>query len=465
MAGKMTPSAPNRRVPLLAEGILLAGATILAVCAGAVCETVELVDGQQVKGKVTQNTTATVVIQLSPTQTFSLPKQLVQRIWRDDETPPPPFKGDGKGIPSQIQAYPRMPDPKDAYPTISVQREAQVAALTDELLKLPTPQARAARLASLPKADANLMPHATTVERWLDPNRRFPQAAGKAVLIDLPWKGANERAVAYVGVPADYDPLKRAWPLVIALHGTEDAPLAIATHFKGVVSEGNCILFAPRTTDGRDFWTSPAQWANIRAGIGLLADHYRIDPRRIAICGGSGGGMGTWGLATRYPELFRAAGSFSGMPGVSPSAMGRLKNVPFYILHGRSDHIPIAGPREMVAAMRKAGIEPTYVEYDGNHFPPRDEIRKIRLWIQSAPPKADLSPRPAVLRFILESQQAKPLPAPPPPPTTQPATRPATRRSPPAEANSVVNTPRPDRIADIADGGRRRGAIRKMPDR
>ena len=58
------------------------------------------------------------------------------------------------------------------------------------------------------------------------------------VKIDLPWKGANERAIANLGVPPGYDPRKGEYPLVIALHGTDDTPNAITSHFKAVGRAG-----------------------------------------------------------------------------------------------------------------------------------------------------------------------------------------------------------------------------------
>jgi len=135
--------------------------------------------------------------------------------------------------------------------------------------------------------------------------------------IDLPCQGANPWAIAVIGVPKDYDPTKQAWPVVFSLHGTDDTPDASVTHSRLVLEHG-CFLIAPRTLHKLDFWYHPNDRENLDRILGHLADHYRIDPRRIVLTGGSGGGMGTWGLTLLDPELYCAAASHSGMPPAAP---------------------------------------------------------------------------------------------------------------------------------------------------
>ena len=379
-------------------------ATLILAARPARAETVQLVDGRLIKGKVTGQNEKFVWVRLGKWSVAKFDRRAVRRIYQDGEKVepiPPPLN-------PRLRGRTTWPRP---YPTIPVKREAEIVKRVGAVLAGEDAAARAKRLAALPEADRALVPPIETLERWLAAPRKYPKAAGRPHRIKLPWQGKNPRAVAVVGVPRGYDPRQQAWPLVIALHGTEDNPDASVSHKKGVLGHG-CFLVAPRTLDPRHFWYHPDEWRNLRRLLGHLADHYRIDPRRIVCSGGSGGGMGTWGIVTLHPEVFCAAASSAGMPPISPSAVTRLRHVPFFILHGKKDFIPVEGPRRMHAAMVRHRIEHVYVEHEGGHFPSREQSGRLREWVQKAPPKRDASPRPALLGFIREAAGAKPLPAP-----------------------------------------------------
>jgi predicted esterase len=388
---------PTRRSSLLTALVCLAALSAFG-------ETVQLKNGKLIKGKVTGSNAKYFWIKTGQWSVTKVSRNSVYRIYGDGakvEPVPPPVN-------PRLRSAKNWPIP---YPTITVAREQKVTALEDRIVKAGTGDERAKLYNAAPKADRELLPSLETIERWLAAPRKYPKAAGRAVKIDLPWKGKNPRAIAIVGVPRGYDPTKRAWPVVIALHGTDDTPDAIVSHMKGVLRK-DCFLIGPRTTNKVHFWYNTEEWQNVRRIVGHLADHYRIDPRRIVCCGGSGGGMGTWGLTTLHPEVFCAGASSAGMPPIGQSAVTRLKHVPFFIMHGKNDHIPVAGPRRMHAAMTKAGVPHIYLEHDGGHYPNAAQSKRMREFVQQAPPKGNLSPRPALLRFIQEARAARPLAAP-----------------------------------------------------
>ena len=98
--------------------------------------------------------------------------------------------------------------------------------------------------------------------------------------------------------------------------------------------------------------------------IEALCNEHRIDKDRIYLTGVSMGGYGTWDLVSRRPELFAAAIPFSG--GGDPAQAEKLAKLPIWAFHGDADPlVRIERPRDMIAAIKKAGGEPKYTEYKG----------------------------------------------------------------------------------------------------
>ena len=98
--------------------------------------------------------------------------------------------------------------------------------------------------------------------------------------------------------------------------------------------------------------------------IDTVASEYRIDKDRIYLTGVSMGGYGTWDLVARRPELFAAAIPVCG--GGDPAQAEKLAKLPIWAFHGDADPlVPVERPRDMIAAIKKAGGEPKYTEYKG----------------------------------------------------------------------------------------------------
>lgn len=92
-----------------------------------------------------------------------------------------------------------------------------------------------------------------------------------------------------------------------------------------------------------------------------------VDKGRIYVIGLSMGGMGTYDLAVRYPQIFAAAIPICGT--VNPVRLPAAVDVKFRIYHGDADNIvPVEGSRQAYKALKEAGAEVEYIEFPGvNH--------------------------------------------------------------------------------------------------
>lgn len=98
--------------------------------------------------------------------------------------------------------------------------------------------------------------------------------------------------------------------------------------------------------------------------INDLATTYPIDKNRIYIIGISMGGIATYDLACRYPELFAAAVPICGA--VNPDRLSEARNVNFLIFHGEDDEeIPAICSREAYKTLSAAGAKVEYIEFAG----------------------------------------------------------------------------------------------------
>jgi predicted peptidase len=188
--------------------------------------------------------------------------------------------------------------------------------------------------------------------------------------------------------PLDYQEGKK-YPLVVLLHGSgergndNEAQLVHGTYV--FLEEANrkkypCFVLVPQCPKN-------GQWASYRreggklSGLQLapeptrpaklvnelmaqLSQKYSIDQSRLYITGISMGGFGTFDFISRNPEKFAAAAPVCG--GGDIAQAGLIREVPIWIFHGADDPVvPAALSRDMTAALRKAGGNPTYTEYPG----------------------------------------------------------------------------------------------------
>ena len=194
-------------------------------------------------------------------------------------------------------------------------------------------------------------------------------------------QGANEVMPYRVYVPTTYSALKAA-PLVIALHGlggTEDAFFDQYTQLPPKLAEQHgFLLAAPLGYRPDGFYGSPIMGATDAASrrrseysekdvlevLRLMKAAYNVDESRIYLMGHSMGAIGTWALGAKHPQIWAALVPFSGTG--SPALADAMKGIPQFVVHGDADNtVNVSGSRNMVAALKKAGADVTYVEVAG----------------------------------------------------------------------------------------------------
>jgi predicted esterase len=101
----------------------------------------------------------------------------------------------------------------------------------------------------------------------------------------------------------------------------------------------------------------------------LVTEEYGADRSRTFLAGHSMGSGGTWHLAARYPERWRAIAPMSG-PFVDAKEypFDRLRQVPILMTEGTQAEPSLAGSRALARFLQAdGGFRFEYVEVDGNH--------------------------------------------------------------------------------------------------
>ncbi len=159
-------------------------------------------------------------------------------------------------------------------------------------------------------------------------------------------------------VPPDYDP-QRAYPLVVALHGSKGCLIGHAFSVKD-----EFILVAPHgrgQTGYRDFGE-----LDVFEAMAEVGRRYRIDRERVYLTGHSMGGGGTFRLATRYPHLWAAVAPMASAGTRPLSWLQNLLHVPTLFYHGSEDEVvPVTLARQAADYLRQLGYNFRYEEVAG----------------------------------------------------------------------------------------------------
>jgi dienelactone hydrolase len=234
--------------------------------------------------------------------------------------------------------------------------------------------------------------------RTFDPDKDFPEAeavaagakGGKNVFATRTGdfkrhyllESANEIMPYHMYVPTAYNG-SRAFPLVIALHGLGGTEDSFFTGYEsktpGLAEQHGFIVAAPLgyRVDGNYGWglgNAPADPATRRTQerseqdvmkvLELVRQQYKIDDTRIYLMGHSMGGIGTWRIAPKYPEIWAAIAPIAGS-GV-PATLDRIRTIPEIVVHGDDDRtVNVQGSRAMVAKLKEIGTEVKYIEVPG----------------------------------------------------------------------------------------------------
>jgi predicted peptidase len=205
----------------------------------------------------------------------------------------------------------------------------------------------------------------------------------------------------YLYVPQNYNSFQK-YPLVLLLHGGGERgkPSNTAEQNEQVLLNDpyakvwSADYNAPGNPQIQQHWPSfvvvpqlstGQYWVNVpinvssysqpaQPSVGLLVakeildalqkEYTGIDANRLYVTGLSLGGFGTWDAIERWPGYFAAAVPIAGAG--DPSKAALLKNLPIWAFHGSADTtVPVAGSRDMIAAIQAAGGHPRYTEFPG----------------------------------------------------------------------------------------------------
>jgi predicted esterase len=183
-------------------------------------------------------------------------------------------------------------------------------------------------------------------------------------------------------VPKTYTGAK-AFPLIVALHGlggTEDSFFESYDKVLPPLAEQHgYIVAAPigYRVDGFYGWGVGAQRMDaatqrmrelseqdVMQVLQRVKRQYKIDENRIYLMGHSMGGIGTWAIAPKYPDIWAAIAPLSGIG--SPNTVERMRHIPEIIVHGDADPtVDVASSRAMVEKLKALGVEHKYIEVPG----------------------------------------------------------------------------------------------------
>jgi pimeloyl-ACP methyl ester carboxylesterase len=165
---------------------------------------------------------------------------------------------------------------------------------------------------------------------------------------------------------------KQRYPLLIWLHGAgqsgsdneSQAAGSPKPYYSAAALEKHpCFVLMPQCPDRAIGWKDSVA-DNLMALITDLGNHLPIDKDRIYLTGSSMGGFGTFGIITKWPEVFACVVPLCGGGDVSKAEV--LKNVPIWIFHGDMDQsVAVDNSRKMFAALQAAKGNVQYTELPG----------------------------------------------------------------------------------------------------
>jgi predicted peptidase len=208
----------------------------------------------------------------------------------------------------------------------------------------------------------------------------IPGAGGPGVYTQLMERSGAPAVTFTLSVPSGYSPDTPA-PLVVALHYS--GPVTpffgggmLRTLVEPALRSLNAVMVAPDCPAGR--WDDPMSEAAVLDLIREIRQEYAIDPRRIILTGYSLGGMGTWYLAARHPDLFCAAIPMASRTDATTAE--RARSVPLYVIHSAADQLlPVEQMRALVESLRRQGVRVEYVELAGvDHYDVSAFIEPLR---------------------------------------------------------------------------------------
>ncbi len=204
-------------------------------------------------------------------------------------------------------------------------------------------------------------------------------------------KIGNETYRYQVYVPRDWSK-SRKWPVILFLHGAGErgddgfvqTEVGIGGAIRRYVDRFPAVVVLPQCRKNL-WWTQDAMQEQALKAFELSAQEFNGDPDRFYLTGLSMGGYGAWSIASKHPGRFAALipvcggirpparapaldASNAADPNADPYAATAKKigKTPVWLFHGGADQIvPADESRKMNEALKSAGGNVTYTEYDG----------------------------------------------------------------------------------------------------
>ncbi|WP_349632716.1 prolyl oligopeptidase family serine peptidase [Neobacillus sp. WH10] len=189
------------------------------------------------------------------------------------------------------------------------------------------------------------------------------------------------------------------YPLVLFLHGSGERGNDNYMHMVG--NEGAVVWAAPEqqakhpayvlapqaeaTEELTMYWTEEPKYTTMLNLLKDTIEKYDVDKNRIYVVGMSNGGIGTWNIIEKNPELFAAAVPICGIGDIKGfnlsneyeplkdySAFKDIKDMPIWVFHAEDDPlVDVRYSRDAVKAIKElGGTSIKYTEYPNGTVKP-----------------------------------------------------------------------------------------------
>ncbi|WIY61512.1 PHB depolymerase family esterase [Bacillus arachidis] len=183
----------------------------------------------------------------------------------------------------------------------------------------------------------------------------------------------------------------KKYPLVLFLHGSgergNDNYMQVVGNEGAVVwanseqqKKNPAYVLAPQVEAAETltaYWTEEPNYTTMFNLLKETIDKYNIDKNRIYVVGMSNGGIGTWNIIKKNPDLFAAAVPICGIgnlentlpsnyePVKDTSVFKNIKDMPIWVFHAEDDPlVDVRYSRDAVQAIKElGGSSIKYTEY------------------------------------------------------------------------------------------------------
>ena len=185
---------------------------------------------------------------------------------------------------------------------------------------------------------------------------------------------------------------KQKWPVILFLHGAGErgddgliqTEVGIGTAIRRHADRVPAIVVFPQCLKNR-WWPEAEMQEQAIKALDQSVKEFNGDRSRIYLTGISMGGYGTWAIAANNPSKFAALAPVCGgvrtppnvniPPGTPDAAKAsdpyqavaqKVGGTPVWVFHGGADPVvPVSESRKMVEALKAAGRDVRYSEYEG----------------------------------------------------------------------------------------------------